>query len=105
MSVESTPAEDLRMDVGTLMRVLASKLLRIVIVTALLLGATYAILLFDEANPESLAEKIQFLRRDPAARDEIIRRSQAKLLAYHTTEKRVQQLLKWIDTGDEPSYG
>ena len=43
------------MDVGTLMRVLASKLIRIVIVTALLLGATYAILLFVPKQYESSA--------------------------------------------------
>jgi succinoglycan biosynthesis transport protein ExoP len=43
------------MDVGTLMRVLASKLLRIIIVTALLLAATYAVLLFVPKQYESSA--------------------------------------------------
>jgi polysaccharide biosynthesis transport protein len=43
------------MDVGTLMRVLASKLLRIVVVTLLLLAITYAVLLFVPKQYESSA--------------------------------------------------
>lgn len=63
------------------------------------------ILFFDDSQPESLAEVISRLRRNPDERTAIIRRSQAKLRAYHTTEKRVAQLLHWIETGDEPRYG
>lgn len=63
------------------------------------------ILFFDESRPESLAEQISFLRSNPGARQDIIRRSQAKLLALHTTEQRIAQLLRWIETGDAPRYG
>jgi len=62
------------------------------------------ILFFDDSNPESLAEQVSFLRSNPAARSALIRRSQAKVRAYHTTEQRLRQLLKWIETGDEPRY-
>jgi hypothetical protein len=62
------------------------------------------ILLFDDQRPESLADKIQFLRSHPAERAALIRNSQAKVRAFHTTEKRIEQLLHWIETGDEPRY-
>ncbi|MEO6013358.1 MAG: GumC family protein [Devosia sp.] len=46
MSVESLPAEDLRMDVGALFGALWARALRIVIVTILLLVAAFVILMF-----------------------------------------------------------
>jgi polysaccharide biosynthesis transport protein len=55
MSVESAPAEDLRMDVGALFGALWARLLRIVIVTALLLAATFVILMFVPKLYESSA--------------------------------------------------
>ena len=62
------------------------------------------ILLFDDQSPESLADKIQFLRSHPAERAALIRNSQAKVRAFHTTEKRIEQLLHWIETDNEPRY-
>ena len=55
MSVESAPAEDLRMDVGALMGALWARMLRIVIVTALILAATFVILMFVPKMYESSA--------------------------------------------------
>jgi succinoglycan biosynthesis transport protein ExoP len=55
MSVESAPAEDLRMDVGALMGALWARLLRILIVTAVLLAATFVILMFVPKMYESSA--------------------------------------------------
>jgi succinoglycan biosynthesis transport protein ExoP len=55
MSVESAPAEDLRMDVGALFGALWARLLRIVLVTALLLAATFGILMFVPKLYESSA--------------------------------------------------
>ncbi len=55
MSVESAPAEDLRMDVGALFGALWARLLRIVLVTALLLAATFGILMFVPKMYESSA--------------------------------------------------
>ena len=55
MSVESAPAEDLRMDVGALFGALWARLLRIILVTALLLAATFVILMFVPKLYESSA--------------------------------------------------
>ncbi|MBI4922785.1 MAG: GumC family protein [Devosia nanyangense] len=55
MTVESTPAEDLRMDAGALMGALWARAIRIVVVTALLVVATFALLLFVPKQYESVA--------------------------------------------------
>ena len=55
MSVESAAAEDLRMDAGALIRALWSRTIRIIVVTLLLLGVTYGVLLFVPKQYESVA--------------------------------------------------
>jgi polysaccharide biosynthesis transport protein len=55
MSIESPPAEDLRMDVAALFGALWARALRIVIVTALLLVAAFVILMFVPKLYESSA--------------------------------------------------
>ena len=55
MSVESAPAEDLRMDVRALMGALWARMLRIVIVTALLLVAAFMVLMVVPKQYESSA--------------------------------------------------
>lgn len=55
MSVESAPAEDLRMDVGALFGALWARMLRIIIVTALLLAATFGVLMLVPKLYESSA--------------------------------------------------
>ena len=55
MTVESASAEDLRMDVTALLGALWARALRIVIVTVLLLVATYLVLMFVPKQYESVA--------------------------------------------------
>ena len=55
MTVESASAEDLRMDVAALLGALWARALRIVIVTVLLLVATYLVLMFVPKQYESVA--------------------------------------------------
>ena len=56
MTVESAPAEDLRIDVAALFRALWARALRIVIVTVLLVVATFVILMFVPKQYESVAQ-------------------------------------------------
>jgi uncharacterized protein involved in exopolysaccharide biosynthesis len=55
MTIESASAEDLRMDVAALLGALWARALRIVIVTVLLLVATYLVLMFVPKQYESVA--------------------------------------------------
>lgn len=55
MTLESTPPEDLRMDVGALLGALWARLPRIVLVTVLLLVATFVVLMFVPRMYESSA--------------------------------------------------
>jgi len=55
MTLESMPPEDLRMDVGALFGALRARLLRIVLVTVLLLVATFVVLMFVPRMYESSA--------------------------------------------------
>jgi succinoglycan biosynthesis transport protein ExoP len=55
MSSESPRAEDMRMDLGALLGAVLSRWLRILIVTVLLLGATFAVLMFIPKMYESSA--------------------------------------------------
>lgn len=70
MSVESTAPEDQRIDMGALLGAVLSRWLRIVTVTALLLAATFAILLFVPKMYESSAgllveQRVNALTRSP----------------------------------------
>jgi uncharacterized protein involved in exopolysaccharide biosynthesis len=55
MTVESAPAEDLRMDAGALLGALWARAVRIVIVTVLLVVATFVVLMFVPKQYESSA--------------------------------------------------
>ena len=63
------------------------------------------ILLFDREKPEELAEQIRWLQANPAEAAAIAERARAKVLAYHTAEVRVRQVLDWIAHGKEPDFG
>ena len=56
MTVESAPAEDLRMDVAALFGALWARALRIVVVTVLLVVATFVVLMFVPKQYESVAQ-------------------------------------------------
>ncbi|MBM3465472.1 MAG: glycosyltransferase family 1 protein [Armatimonadetes bacterium] len=63
------------------------------------------ILLYERTQPLQLVEQIERVRRDPGAALKIARQAQAKFQRFHTTEARVGQILHWLDSGAEPSYG
>ncbi len=58
------------------------------------------ILLYD--NPAELAGQIRRLQNDSALRNRLISQAQRKLLEFHTTEKRVGQALRWLESGKAP---
>jgi spore maturation protein CgeB len=60
------------------------------------------ILLYRE--PEELREHVLKLEREPGLGPMIARRARARLLARHTTEMRVGQLLSWMESGEPPDY-
>ncbi|HEV7274993.1 MAG TPA: GumC family protein [Devosiaceae bacterium] len=68
MSAESIRAEDMRMDMGAMLAALLARGLRIVLVTILLLAATYAVLLFVPRMYESSAGLLVEERSDALAR-------------------------------------
>jgi len=60
------------------------------------------ILLFN--TPEELAGHIQRLQSDTLFAQQITENARRRIRQFHTTDKRVQQILKWIKTGKEPIY-
>jgi glycosyltransferase involved in cell wall biosynthesis len=62
------------------------------------------ILLFPKESPDRLADRIGRIRRDPAFARRIAERGQEKVRRLHTLERRVREVLDWIETGDQPAY-
>ena len=62
------------------------------------------ILLYPKDTPSRLAEQIKRILREPEFGQRIAMNARDKLLRFHTTEKRVCQILDWIATGREPCY-
>ena len=62
------------------------------------------ILLFPKDGPDALAQHIKRLRKDPELAERIVRNARQRILRFHTVEKRVRQILDWIETGHEPTY-
>ncbi|WP_298438389.1 glycosyltransferase [Geobacter sp.] len=62
------------------------------------------ILLFPGDSPEALTEQIRHIQRDPAFANRIAAAARRKLWRHHTVEKRVRQIMHWIESGVEPSY-
>ncbi|WP_204103828.1 MULTISPECIES: glycosyltransferase [Spirulina sp. CCY15215] len=60
------------------------------------------ILLFN--TPEELRDRIQQLRSDALFARKIAENARRCVQQFHTTDKRVQQILLWIETGKEPMY-
>jgi hypothetical protein len=63
------------------------------------------ILLYSKNDPDQLIEQIRLVIGDPNLRTQLIKNARKKVLQFHTTEFRVQQILKWIEIGENPSYG
>jgi hypothetical protein len=62
------------------------------------------ILLFADRDVEHLSTQIQRVLLDPGIGRRIAEAAQRKVLAHHTVEHRVRQLLTWIESGEEPTY-
>jgi GT2 family glycosyltransferase/SAM-dependent methyltransferase/Flp pilus assembly protein TadD len=65
----------------------------------------HEIVLFSAHSPESLAQRIKEALFDRKLGEAIGARGQRKILTYHTAERRMQQVLEWIESGQEPDYG
>jgi|GEM_PF-786031 len=63
------------------------------------------ILLYSSDQPAELAEHIQHIQREPAFGQMLARNALAKMRRFHTEEKFVADIIKWIDSGLEPDYG
>jgi glycosyltransferase involved in cell wall biosynthesis len=72
--------------------------------TARLFREGEQIVLFDNDDPEALADALQRLRRDPALACRIGAAGLANARAHHSSEHRVGQILDWIATGITPAY-
>jgi len=57
------------------------------------------------STPAQLAGHIEHLLADRSFGQEIAANARRKVKAWHTTEKRVQQLLEWVATGEAPTLG
>jgi len=53
---------------------------------------------------EQLENQLDRLLNDPITFSKVTIQAQKKLRAYHTTEKRVQQIFTWIESGSIPSF-
>lgn len=63
------------------------------------------ILLFAPDDPSTLAHQIDRILTDKPFAKTIGAQGQRKLLAYHTAERRMKDILQWLDSGKEPDYG
>jgi tetratricopeptide (TPR) repeat protein len=62
------------------------------------------ILLFPQDRPEILERQILQLQNEPDFARYLADNAKGKLWRFHTTEKRIAQILNWIKTGQEPCY-
>ena len=62
------------------------------------------ILLYPDDGQDVLADHVRRLQSDPKLVQRIATIARLKLLSLHTIEKRVEQILQWIETGVEPDY-
>lgn len=62
------------------------------------------LLQFPRDNPAVLADRIRYLKQHPDKTRAMAGRALEKVRNQHTTEQRVKQILRWIDTGNEPNY-
>lgn len=63
----------------------------------------YEILLYS--TPDELVGHIEYLSENPHSAHEIAMNAQAKVRAWHTTEKRMAQVLHWLEHDETPDYG
>lgn len=63
------------------------------------------ILFFGSHDPDAIASHIRHLQQEPEWALQLAERAQDKVIRFHTTEKRVAQVLDWIATEKNPEYG
>ena len=56
------------------------------------------------SNPTELAAQIQRVLSNPDFGQRIAENARRKLMCFHTIEKRVQQILNWVEAGELPTY-
>jgi glycosyltransferase involved in cell wall biosynthesis len=62
------------------------------------------ILLYDPDSPEHLAHQIRRIQKDPALAARLVGHASHKMRTLHTAERRVAQILRWLETGVEPDF-
>jgi len=73
--------------------------------TAALFEDGKEILLFRPREADHMVENLDRLHRDPAFSRGIVEAARHKMLAHHTAEGRIRQILAWIREGRLPEYG
>ncbi len=63
------------------------------------------ILLYPRDNLAHLADHIRHVVSDLDFGQQLATNARHKIRRFHTMERRVEQILAWIETGEEPSYG
>ena len=56
------------------------------------------------STPDELATQIERVLSDTEFAQQIAQNARKKVKAWHTTEKRVEQILHWIECGEVPTY-
>jgi glycosyltransferase involved in cell wall biosynthesis len=62
------------------------------------------ILFFENDDPDSLADTLERLKREPGLAERIGERCLANAKNHHTSEHRVAQILEWTRTGIAPRF-
>lgn len=62
------------------------------------------ILFFDSDNPKDLIRQIHRVHNDSDLAFSLVNNARNKILRLHTMEKRIKDVLHWIETGEEPVY-
>jgi len=57
------------------------------------------------SDPTELAAQIQRILSDPGFAQQLVQNARQKVRRFHTAEKRVQQILHWVESGEVPTYG
>lgn len=72
--------------------------------TASLFAENEDILLFSRDCPEELAAHLARLKGDLAFANRVVNRARTKVERFHTMERRVSDIINWIESGIEPAY-
>lgn len=62
------------------------------------------ILLFSEDKPEELLAHLQKIKTDKDFSGKIAKAALDKMRTFHTGERRVKEILDWIESGEKPPY-